>query len=81
VELRYDGDGLRLRIRDNGPGPPAAWRDGGSGPSAERPDGGLGLLGMRERALAVGGDLGTGAAPGGGFLVTASLPGKMETAR
>jgi signal transduction histidine kinase len=36
---------------------------------------------MRERALAVGGDLGTGAAPGGGFLVTASLPGKMETAR
>ena len=81
VELRYDGDGLRLRIRDNGPGPPAAWRDGGSGPSTERPDGGLGLLGMRERALAVGGDLGTGAAPGGGFLVTASLPGKMETAR
>jgi signal transduction histidine kinase len=80
VELRYDGDGLRLRIRDNGPGPPAAWLDGGSGPSAERPDGGLGLLGMRERALAVGGDLGTGAAPGGGFLVTASLPGKVEAA-
>ena len=81
VELRYDGAGLRLRIRANGPGPPAAGRAGGSGPSTERPDGGLGLLGMRERALAVGGDLGTGAAPGGGFLVTASLPGKMETAR
>jgi signal transduction histidine kinase len=80
VELRYDGDGLRLRVRDNGPGPPATWRDDGSGPSAERPGGGHGLLGMCERALAVGGELDTCAAPGGGFLVTASLPGKVETA-
>ena len=35
---------------------------------------------MRERATAVGGELRTGAAAGGGFLVTASLPGKAETA-
>jgi signal transduction histidine kinase len=35
---------------------------------------------MRERALAVGGELHTGAAAGGGFLVTACLPVKGETA-
>jgi hypothetical protein len=32
-----------------------------------------------ERALAVGGSLRTGAAPGGGFLVAADLPAKPET--
>jgi signal transduction histidine kinase len=71
VELHYGEDGLRLLIRDNGPGPLAA-----------RPDGavpeGHGLLGMRERAAAVGGELSTGEAAGGGFLVSASLPGKGE---
>jgi signal transduction histidine kinase len=69
VELHYADDGLRLRIRDNGPGPPPA-----------PPAGGHGLLGMRERALAVGGELRTGAAAGGGFLVTVCLPGKEEAA-
>jgi signal transduction histidine kinase len=33
---------------------------------------------MRERAAAVGGELSTGAAVGGGFLVYATLPGKGE---
>jgi signal transduction histidine kinase len=37
-----------------------------------------GLLGMRERAAAVGGTLRTGLAPGGGFLVEAMLPAKAE---
>jgi signal transduction histidine kinase len=69
VELHYAGDGLRLLIRDNGPGPPAP-----------QPPGGHGLLGMRERAAAVGGELRTGTAPGGGFAVTASLPAKAQTA-
>jgi signal transduction histidine kinase len=63
VELRYDGDLLRLRIRDNGPGP-AARRTG------------HGLLGMRERAAAAGGSLRTGDAPGGGFRIEAQLPAK-----
>ncbi|HEY3143645.1 MAG TPA: sensor histidine kinase [Acidimicrobiales bacterium] len=67
VELHFADDGLRLRIRDNGPGPRPTL-----------PADGHGLLGMRERALAVGGELHTGAAAGGGFLVTASLPGKAE---
>jgi signal transduction histidine kinase len=70
VELQYADDGLRLRIRDNGPGPPPA-----------PPAGGHGLVGMRERAGAVAGELCTGAAPGGGFLVTARLPGNEEAAR
>ncbi|WP_344874366.1 sensor histidine kinase [Nonomuraea antimicrobica] len=63
VELDYTGDDLRLRVRDNGPGP---------GPGAA----GHGLSGMRERAAAVGGELRTGPAPGGGFLVEAALPGR-----
>jgi signal transduction histidine kinase len=67
VELRYTDDALCLRIRDNGPGPPAAT-----------PFTGHGLLGMRERAAAVGGQLRTGAAAGGGFLVETVLPIKAE---
>jgi signal transduction histidine kinase len=64
VELHYAANALRLRIRDNGPGP-----------AATGPADGNGLLGMGERAAAVGGDLRTGPAPGGGFVVEASLPG------
>lgn len=66
VELRYAADGLRLRIRDNGPGP-----------RSESPAG-HGLLGMRERAAAVGGELRTGPAAGGGFLVEAVLPVRVD---
>ena len=72
VELHYGDDRLWLLIRDNGPGPRAAR------PDEAAPDAGHGLLGMRERAAAVGGELATGEAAGGGFLVAASLPGKGE---
>ena len=69
--------------------PHAAWPDAVSrgavspdigGRGGVRPYGGHGLLGMRERAAAVGGELSTGQAAGGGFLVWASLPGKGEAA-
>jgi signal transduction histidine kinase len=63
VELRYGAEVLRLRVRDNGPGPAGGRRPGGHG-----------LLGMRERATAAGGSLRSGPAPGGGFLVEAALP-------
>ena len=75
VELRYTSDALRLRIRDNGPGPPLTSP---LAPAAAREAGGHGLAGMRERAAAAGGDLRTGAAPGGGFLIEATLPAKAE---
>ena len=68
VELRYADDALRLRIRDNGPGQAARYRAG------------HGLLGMRERAAAVGGSLQTGDARGGGFCVEAELPAKAPDA-
>ncbi|MDP9869615.1 MULTISPECIES: sensor histidine kinase [Streptosporangium] len=69
VELHYTDDALRLSVRDNGPGP-----------STPAPAGGHGLSGMRERAVAVGGELRTGPAAGGGFLVEARLRGRAEAA-
>jgi len=74
VELRYGPDTLRLRVRDNGPGP-------GGDVAKQRGDAGHGLLGMRERAFSVGGALYTGAAPGGGFLVEAVLPAEPDPVR
>jgi signal transduction histidine kinase len=66
VELHYTQDRLHLRIRDNGPGPVGEIH------------GGHGLTGMRERAAAVGGQLQTRPAPGGGFVVEADLPATAE---
>jgi signal transduction histidine kinase len=76
VELRYADDGLYLRIRDNGPGPAPVSADARTSPGGLA--GSHGLLGMRERAAAVGGTLRTGLAPGGGFLVEAMLPAKAD---
>ena len=67
VELHYTDRGLRLRIRDNGPGP-----------AAKAPPAGHGTLGMRERAAAVGGRLRVGPAAEGGYLVEATLPRSAE---
>jgi signal transduction histidine kinase len=65
VELAYTSDALRVRVRDNGPGPVPGGRPSGAG---------HGLLGMRERVATLNGELWTGPAPGGGFLVDAVLP-------
>jgi len=75
VELHFASDALYVRIRDNGPGP-----SDGPGRPTPGPGPGHGLLGMRERAAAVGGEFRAGAAPGGGFLVQATLPAKAEEA-
>jgi signal transduction histidine kinase len=63
VQLDYAADVLRVRVRDNGPGPPPGGLNGGHG-----------LLGMRERVATVGGELRFGPAPPTGFLVDATLP-------
>jgi signal transduction histidine kinase len=63
VRISYDQREISLQITDTG------W-----GPASSSPSGGHGLIGMRERAAAGGGDLDAGPARGGGFQVTAHLP-------
>jgi signal transduction histidine kinase len=62
VTVTY-ADALELEIRDDGRGGAAA-----------EPSGGHGLVGMHERLNLYGGELSTGAQPGGGFRVHARLP-------
>jgi signal transduction histidine kinase len=70
VELRFGDGAVRVRVFDNGPGPPV--EDGGAT--------GHGLAGMRERAAMVGGQVTAGPGPGAGFLVEAVLPTKAVSA-
>ncbi|MFE2761224.1 sensor histidine kinase [Streptomyces halstedii] len=63
VRLAYRDGGLALRIEDEGP---ATGDDAGGS--------GSGLIGVRERAAALGGTTSAGPRPGGGFLVRAELP-------
>src|SRR6185436_10048766 len=66
VVLDRVGDGLNVRIEDDGRGASAAVDASASH--------GHGLSGMRERALAFGGTVDAGPRPGGGFRVRAWLP-------
>ncbi|MFF7472811.1 histidine kinase [Streptomyces sp. NPDC008092] len=63
VRLTYERTRLLISVTNDGTptAPPAA-------------DGGYGLMGMRERAHSVGGDLRAGPRPGGGFEVATALP-------
>ncbi|MFI6569915.1 sensor histidine kinase [Nocardia fluminea] len=63
IDVRRDGDTVRLRVSDDGrtePGPV--------------PEPGFGLLGMAERAQLLGGWLSAGPGPEGGWVVEAVLP-------
>ncbi|TIC87734.1 sensor histidine kinase [Nocardioides sp. GY 10113] len=63
IDVRRDGDAVRLRVSDDGqiqPGP--------------APQPGFGLLGMAERAQLLGGSLSAGPGPEGGWVVEAVLP-------
>lgn len=62
------GPNIEITVLDNGPG-----QDGGP-----EEGGGHGLLGMRERVTAVGGDCTAGPRYGGGFRVHAILPVKSS---
>ncbi|MGW6228085.1 sensor histidine kinase [Cellulosimicrobium cellulans] len=63
IDVRREGDAVRLRVSDDGltePGP--------------APEPGFGLLGMAERAQLLGGSLSAGPGPEGGWVVEAVLP-------
>ncbi|QIB47923.1 sensor histidine kinase [Streptomyces aureoverticillatus] len=66
VRLVWDRDHVTLTVADDG-------RGAGARTAADRPPG-YGLIGMRERATALGGHLSAGRRPEGGFLVSARLP-------
>ena len=63
VLLRYEDEALDIEVTDDGMGP-APTNDAA----------GRGLIGMRERVALFGGDLRSGARPGGGFIVDARIP-------
>ncbi|MFE7710254.1 sensor histidine kinase [Streptomyces sp. NPDC057486] len=64
VETVYGATGLTVRITNTAP----------DGAPARSQSMGHGLLGMRERAAMLGGELAAGATPDGGYEVTAILP-------
>ena len=66
VSVTYGPSDLELLVADDGHGP----RDAGRGAG----DAGRGIVGMRERAALLGGELTAGSGPGGGFRVRARLP-------
>jgi signal transduction histidine kinase len=61
VRASLDGDALRLEVHDDGVG--GAGVDGGSG-----------LIGLKDRAAAAGGEVRVESPAGGGTVLTASLP-------
>ena len=71
VVVRYDDSALRIEVADTGRG---------LAPGAGSPGTGHGIMGMRERATAVGGTLEAGPGPAGGYRVVALLPLPPELA-
>ena len=63
IDVRREGDAVRLRVSDDGQTKP--------GPA---PEPGFGLLGMAERAHLLGGSFSAGPSPEGGWVVEAVLP-------
>ncbi|MFF3346614.1 sensor histidine kinase [Streptomyces sp. NPDC002779] len=73
VRLGHDqcGPGISIEVLDDGQG---AALQSVSGTARTTGMGGHGIVGMRERALLLGGTLDAGPRPGGGFRLTAHLP-------
>jgi PAS domain S-box-containing protein len=73
VSLLFESNdqSLRLIIEDDGVG-----FDPAEPPKGKKRSKGLGLIGMRERAMLVGGDLQIESTPGNGTTIYVSIPGK-----
>ncbi|MET9964447.1 sensor histidine kinase [Streptomyces sp. NPDC006356] len=76
AHVRFVYTGSRLKITVSNDGPVAAGASAASGaPEADAAQSrGFGVMGMRERARSIGGDLCAGHRPEGGFEVTTALP-------
>ncbi|GHG56381.1 two-component sensor histidine kinase [Flavimobilis marinus] len=68
VHVRYGRDTVTVEVATQGDGPSAAHAT----PSA--PGGGRGLTGLKERVVALGGELSAGREDGGAFVVRARIP-------
>jgi signal transduction histidine kinase len=71
VTISYEGALLAITVEDDGNGPVVAAKRCSAGS-------GFGLMGMRERAQALGGELETNAGDAGGFRVKAYLPVSVQ---
>jgi len=74
--LRHAGAGAKagVTVIRSGGAVRVSVHDDGTGPSGRASSLAHGIVGMRERVAAYGGTLRTGARPGGGFEVEASIP-------
>jgi signal transduction histidine kinase len=81
--LKHAGDGAKagITIISSGGTVRVSVQDDGAGPSGPVSSTAHGIVGMRERVAAYGGTLRTGARPGGGFEVEASIPLPGQEAR
>ena len=64
IQVHLEGVDLSIRVTDNGSGLPAGWRQPGH----------YGVLGMRERAVALGGSFELQKPDSGGVCVSARIP-------
>jgi signal transduction histidine kinase len=71
IAISYADDAMTLSVCDDGRGAPARSPDLSASPTSARRHG---ILGMRERAQALGGELEAGPDVNGGFRVRARLP-------
>ena len=75
VQIVFEDDKLRVRIRDDGRGiDPATLNIGGT-------PGHWGLVGMKERAREMGGELCVWSRPGGGTEIELTVPGNLAFGR
>ncbi|HEX4596395.1 MAG TPA: ATP-binding protein, partial [Burkholderiaceae bacterium] len=70
IQVRVEGVDLSIQVSDNGSGLPSGWRQPGH----------YGVLGMRERAVALGGSFELQKPDGGGVCISARIPLQTEPA-